>query len=139
MIKKQTKILLQKSGFTLIELLIVIAIIGILAGVVLVSTGSGVEKAKKASAVSTASSVLPELVTCQDDGGSITVPSNTTTGGGVICSAAGHTTPWPSLGTTGWVYSVTATTNPNIANMTYSVTKNGQTNIVCSFATSECH
>lgn len=47
----------NKKAFTLIELLIVIAIIGILAGVVLVSTNSGRQKAKDANYISYISQV----------------------------------------------------------------------------------
>ena len=33
---------------------------------------------------------MPELVLCMDDAGNMQAPTNTTTGGGVICSASGR-------------------------------------------------
>src|SRR3989344_2958488 len=59
----------NSKGFTLIELLIVIAIIGILASITLVSLNSARNRANRASALASAASIMPELVTCADDGG----------------------------------------------------------------------
>jgi len=54
----------NNKGFTLIELLIVIAIIGILASVVLVSLNSGRNKANAAATKSTLSSLQAGIALC---------------------------------------------------------------------------
>jgi prepilin-type N-terminal cleavage/methylation domain-containing protein len=137
-----------KKGFTLIELMIVIAIIGILASVVMVSSRGSVDKAKKASALTTASSVLPELVTCADDGGFAKSTAAPGAGNPICCtdgacSAAlnGHSVTWPALSTTtGWDYIGTPT--GTLAAGTYAftvklVSDNSQV-ITCSLAASGC-
>ncbi|EKE25765.1 MAG: hypothetical protein ACD_5C00037G0002 [uncultured bacterium] len=133
----------NKKGFTLIELLIVIAIIGILAGVILVSTNSAVEKAKRTSALSTASSLLAELVTCQDDLGQASTPPNSANevcvdGSGV--AIAGHTVKWPDVATgTGWAYGVTGAAT-DVANGTFYFTldKATQVSIKCKMDGNTC-
>lgn len=94
-------ILISLKGFTLIELLLVIAIIGILSSIILISLRSSTNKANRSSAMATASALSGEFNICIGDSSDIQIPTNTKSGGGVICLVGSSTIEWPSLVNTG--------------------------------------
>lgn len=87
----------KQKGFTLIELLLVMAIIGILAGTILVGISGQREKARAGRALESMNAVLPYAVDCYITGSPMTAPA--ASGGGVLCGAIDY----PGLGT-GCVY-----------------------------------
>jgi len=75
----------KEKGFTLIELLLVIAIIGILATVVMVGIGNQRERARRTAALESTRSVLPYLVDCYMQNGTVQAYTNPN-GGNNVCN-----------------------------------------------------
>jgi prepilin-type N-terminal cleavage/methylation domain-containing protein len=94
--RRSKKMRKNKKAFTLIELLIVIAIIGILASVILVSLNEARTKAKISALQSAGKQIADTFHACEVAGGKITTPDSVTTPTNDICTIPSGTV-WPTF------------------------------------------
>lgn len=86
----------SKGGFTFIELMVVVAIIVILATAIWTAIGAARKKARLNAATTSARSVLPVIVACNDAGGQIGFPEGSEDGSKPICDKIDNAF-WPKL------------------------------------------
>ncbi|HHX58412.1 MAG TPA: prepilin-type N-terminal cleavage/methylation domain-containing protein [Candidatus Moranbacteria bacterium] len=90
---KKIKIKKRRCGFTLVELLLVIAIIGILSGIILVGVTSYRKNARVTKVMAELGGQLQNITMCFSDDGSVGAPN----GGSNICQGRSSYGKWPAL------------------------------------------
>jgi prepilin-type N-terminal cleavage/methylation domain-containing protein len=91
---KKNNVFNNKKGFTLIELMLVVAIIGILAGIIMVSLSGQRQRAQDTKILAELSATIQPMLMCLSDDKDVTVPNN----GGNICLALPAYGLWPNYG-----------------------------------------
>ncbi|EKD58873.1 MAG: hypothetical protein ACD_56C00036G0005 [uncultured bacterium] len=129
---KQSREIKNKKGFTLIELLITIAIIGILAGVILVSTSTSRTKANIAKAKSDINSIAKAIQMAQIQTGKVLLQITGSNCSDCVCRPASMSGPAPddlrNLPATNACYTRWITTLNNLE------TVSGATGLAASYA-----
>lgn len=117
----------MKKGFTLIELLIVVAIIGIIAGIVVGVTNASRVKAKTNATKASLSGLRSAIASCCERNGTLL-----TTAGGDICNPAInlYLPTAQQLNSAGVTYQILG--NCNAAEPGYTVTLTGHSNSACN-------
>jgi prepilin-type N-terminal cleavage/methylation domain-containing protein len=129
----------KNNGFTLIELLVIVAIIALLASAILVGISRSKEKARINSAKISIRSVLPAIIACKNNGGTVNDPGNNND----ICSTNVGLTgaKWQQLGY-GYTYIPGGTYNSDACNFQINInndtTESGNHFLICSCLSQIC-